>query len=395
MAPNDTASRAGGRPTIRRALEGCLGIHFTEGNRVERLRNGVQIFPAMLDAIRGAERTIDMLTFIYWTGGIAHEMAGALSDRARAGVRVRLVLDFVGARLMDRDLVASMEDAGVHVHWFRPLESIGDLTDIAERTHRKVLIVDEEIAFTGGVGIAEEWEGDARGPDEWRESHFRLTGPAVDGLRAAFLSDWAESGRFLLDHHDRFPDPIDHDDGTPALVVRGASETGWSDIGVLKRVLCELAEERIRITTAYFSPNEHMTQWLCDAAERGVHVQVLVPGSQTDKRLPQVDGEAAYADLLACGVELFRYEKTMLHAKVLTVDGRIADVGSANFNDRSVRWDEECDIVVIDPDLVDCLDADFDTDLQDAVRVTEEEWAQRGLLQRAQETVASALDRFV
>jgi cardiolipin synthase len=383
------------RPTLRRALEGCLGLHFTEGNEITRLRNGDEIFPAMLDAIRGAERTVDMLTFIYWQGDIAEQVAEALADRARAGARVRLVLDFFGARLLEDDLVEMMEDAGVHVHWFRPIEKTADIADAGERTHRKVLVVDERVAFVGGVGIAAEWEGDAREPGEWRDDHFRITGPAVDGLRSAFLDDWAESGKALLDEHDAFPEPEAHTDGVPALVVRGASEAGWSDIGLLKRVLCELAEREIVITTAYFSPNEHMTRWLCEAADRGVRVRVLMPGEHTDKRLPQLDGEQVYEQLLECGVEIHRYERTMLHAKVMTVDGHVADVGSANFNDRSVRWDEECDVVVISEDLVAQLNADFEEDLQASVEVTLEEWRERGPLQKAQEKVAGAVDRFV
>ena len=383
------------RPTLRRALEGCLGVHATEGNVIERLRNGVQIFPSMLEAIRGAGNTVDMLTFIYWKGGIAEEIAEALADRARAGCRVRLVLDFFGARLLENELVEMMEEAGVHVHWFRPIEKTSDLADAGERTHRKLLIVDERVAFVGGVGIAEEWEGDARGPGEWRDNHFRITGPAVDGLRSAFLDDWAESGEELLDAFDRFPDPESHADGVAALAVRGASEAGWSAIGLLKRVLCQLAQEEIRITTAYFSPNEHMVSWLCQAAERGVTVKVLMPGQHTDKRLPQLDGENAYEPLLACGVEIYRYEKTMLHAKVMTIDGHVADVGSANFNDRSVRWDEELDVVVFDEGLVQCLNDDWDEDVTHATRVTLEEWRERGMVQRAQERVVETIDRFV
>lgn len=383
------------RPSMRRALEGCLGVHATEGNVVERLRNGVQIFPSMLEAIRGAERTVDMLTFIYWRGDIAVEMAQALSERAQAGCRVRLVLDYFGARLLDRELVEEMEEAGVHVHWFRPIEKTSDIADIGERTHRKLLIVDERVAFVGGVGIAEEWEGDARGPGEWRDDHFRLTGPVVDGLRSAFLDDWAESGQELLDEFDVFPDPESHPEGVPALVVRGASEAGWSDIGLLKRVLCELATQEIRITTAYFSPNADMTRWLCDAAKRGVSVKVLTPGEHTDKRLPQLDGEQSYEELLECGVEIHRYERTMLHAKVMTVDGHVADVGSANFNDRSVRWDEELDVVVFDEGLVQCLNDDWDDDVRHATRITLDEWRDRGMLQKAKEKVVETIDRFV
>ena len=380
---------------IRRAVEGCLGIHATEQNTVTRLRNGDEIFPAMLEAIHAAEHTVDMLTFIYWTGDVAVRIAEALADRARAGVRVRVVLDAFGARLLEDDLVKQMEEAGVHVHWFRPVNGISDIADAGQRTHRKVLIVDEEIAFTGGVGIAEEWEGDARDETEWRDDHFRVTGPVVDGLRSAFLDDWAESGRELLDEKDRFPTPWQDVEGVPALVVRGASESGWSDIGLLKRVLCALASERIRIATAYFSPNEDMTKWLTDATERGVQVQVMMPGQHSDKRLPQVDGEAMYERLLAAGVEIYRYERTMLHAKVMTIDGMVADVGSANFNDRSVRWDEECDVVVFDEDLVAQLDTDWDDDVQHATRVTMDNWQDRGPLQRVQERLAGMIDGYV
>jgi cardiolipin synthase A/B len=381
----------------RRVLEGLLGIPATEGNRVERLRNGDAIFPAMLAAIDGAEHTVDFATFIYWQGEVAERFGAALCQRAQAGVRVRVILDSLGTRHMDETLLERMEEAGVHVHQFRPTAEgdVDDLKRIGHRTHRKVLVVDEAIAFTGGVGIAAEWEGDARDETEWRDSHFSVTGPAVDGLRAAFVDDWLEAEQWpITDERDRFP--AQPQEGSQTVqVVRGEAEHGWSDIAMLKHALLGLAEEQVNITTAYFSPDPRLADALCETARRGVQVTVLMPGDHTDKRLPQVVGEMAYDDLLDAGVRIFRYERSMLHAKVLTVDGVISNVGSANVNSRSLRHDEECDLVVFDPELTDLLDRDFASDLLVSRLVDTAEWADRGVVQRVQEKVVDAIDGFV
>jgi cardiolipin synthase A/B len=381
----------------RRTLEGLLGIPATEGNRVERLRNGDEIFPAMLSAITDARRTVDFTTFVYWQGDVARRFARAMCDRAAAGVRVRVILDALGTRHMDEQLLAQMSDAGVHLHQYRPPQNgeFDDLKRVGHRTHRKVLVVDEEVAFTGGVGIAEEWEGDARDETEWRDSHFRITGPAVDGLRAAFVDDWLEADDFpLVDETDTFPEQPQGGPHT-VQVVRGEAEHGYSDIAMLKHALLSLAQERVRITTAYFSPDEQLTARLAATARRGVEVDVLMPGDHTDKRLPQVVGELAYDDLLDAGVRIWRYERSMLHAKVLTVDGVIANVGSANVNSRSLRHDEEIDLVVFDAELTRQLDADFEADRLLARRVDRDEWADRGLGQRVQEKVVDVIDDLV
>lgn len=380
----------------RRVLEGLLGIPATEGNRVERLRNGDEIFPAMLAAIDGAQRTIDFTTFVYWTGDIARRVSAALCAKAREGVRVRVVLDAFGARDMDGGLLEAMVDAGIQHLWFRPAKhALTDPSDIGHRTHRKVLVVDEEVAFTGGVGIAAEWEGDARDPSQWRDSHFRVRGPAVDGLRAAFVDDWIEADDVrLLDDHDRFPDQAAVGDQV-AQVVRGEAEHGRSDIALLKHALLSIAEDRVRLTSAYFSPEPAFAARLCETARRGVRVEVLMPGEHTDKRLPQVVGEVAYEQLLDAGVRIHRYERTMLHAKVLTVDGVLSNVGSANANSRSFRHDAEIDLVVFDPALTATLDADFDDDLRSAVAVEHGEWERRGPLQRLQEGAAGVIEGMV
>ena len=377
----------------RRILEGVLGVPATEGNRIDVLRNGDEIFPAMLDAIAGAEHTIDFLTFVYWEGDIGTTFARALAERARAGVRVRVLLDAYGARTMNRELIDMMDDHGVVVHWFRPLHRFrpGQLN---HRTHRKVLIVDEATGFTGGVGIADEWQGDARNEHEWRDTHFRFRGPIVDGLRAAFLDNWAETEPVLYEEGiDRFPEQPQAGH-TVTQCIRGASETGWSDVATLARTLLQLAEHHVRITTAYFIPDDELAARLCDASDRGVDVDILIPGPYADKRVVQVAAESSYTRLLEHGVSIWNYQPTMLHAKLMTVDGHVANIGSANLNRRSNLLDEEISVVALDPDLVALLDDQFEEDLDRSVRIRPGRWRGRSLTQRTVEQFVLPVRRF-
>jgi cardiolipin synthase len=374
----------------RRALEGLLGIPATEGNQVDVLRNGDEIFPAMLESIRAAESTIDLTSYVYWTGNIAVEVARALSERARAGVRTRVLLDAVGAAQMDRDLVEVMQEAGCMVEWFRDPKRLR-VWEVNNRTHRKVLICDEDVAFIGGVGIAEEWEGDARDPSEWRDTHFRVRGPAVDGLRASFVSNWAETGHAVFDDRDRFPEQPQCGDSV-AQVVNCPSQVGWSELNTAYHALIRLAERSLRLTNAYFVPDDDLREQLCLAASRGVDVDVLVPGDHIDKRVVQAAGEADYTELLEAGVRIWRYQRTMLHAKILTVDGMVATVGSANLDPRSLRQNEEANLVVFDPEVVGLLDRHFADDLADAGPVDLDRWKDRGAMQRVREAMASMID---
>ena len=378
--------------SYRRALEGLLGVPATEGNQIDVLRNGDEIFPAMLDAIAGATCTIDFLTFIYWQASIGEEFAEALADRAQSGVRVRVLLDALGAHQMDRSLVDRMSDAGALVEWFRPVANVR-FWDTNHRTHRKVLICDEEVAFTGGVGIADEWRGDAGSPSEWRDTHFRVLGPAVDGLRAAFVDNWAEMSGSIMDPGvDRFPDQPQT--GTSAVqVVQGSAEVGWSELTTVVRAFLLLARRQVRVTTAYFVPDEDTCQLLADTARRGVEVQLLVPGPHADKRFVQVAGESEYEALLDAGVEVWAYQPTMLHAKVMTVDGLVANIGSANFNSRSLRKDEEVNLIVFDPAVVEVLDAHFEDDRAQAKPLDPSQWERRGVGQRVKEAATSVVQR--
>ncbi|MFF9045999.1 phosphatidylserine/phosphatidylglycerophosphate/cardiolipin synthase family protein [Streptomyces parvulus] len=378
---------------IRRRLERLIGIAATEGNALLPLRNGDEIFPAMLDAIRSAEHTVDMMTFVYWKGDIAREFAHALADRARAGVRVRLLLDGFGSRLIDSDLLAEMDRVGVQVAWFRKPAHLSPLKQ-NHRCHRKVLVVDEQVAFTGGVGIAEEWCGDARNPGEWRDTHVQVRGPAVDGIAAAFAQNWAECHDELFDDRDRFAEHSPHGDAV-VQVVRGSASFGWQDMQTLIRVMIESAEERFRLTTAYFSPDAYFIELLCAAARRGVEVEIMLPGPHTDKRVCQLAGQHYYDDLLACGVKIYEYQPTMMHAKVITVDRTASLVGSTNFNRRSLDHDEEVMLAVLDAGFTATLDEHFEADKKAAEPIRKRAWKRRSVLQRARETAVQPIRRFL
>ncbi len=378
---------------LRRRLERLIGIAATEGNALLPLRNGDQIFGAMLKAIRAAEHTVDMMTFVYWRGDIAREFAEALAERARAGVRVRLMLDGFGSRLIEKDQLAMMDGAGVTVAWFRKPLYLSPLKQ-NHRCHRKVLITDETTAFTGGVGIAEEWCGDARNEHEWRDTHVQVRGPAVDGLAAAFAQNWAECQGELFDERDRFVPGDQHGDAV-VQVVRGSSSFGWQDMQTLMRVVLESAEERIRLTTAYFAPDDYFTGLLCAAARRGVEVEILLPGPHTDKRVCQLAGQRHYEELTACGVKIHQYQPTMMHTKTVTVDRVASLIGSTNFNRRSLEQDEEVMLAVLDCDFTDALDADFDEDREKSVRIERGRWKRRDVLQRVREAAVVPIRRFL
>ena len=378
---------------LRRRFEGLLGIPATEGNQVTLLRNGDQIFPAMLESIRGAEKTIDFLTFVYWRGSIAEDFAEALAERAEAGVRVRVLLDAFGALRMDRKLVEDMKRRGVQAHWFRkPLVSTPFQQN--HRTHRKVLVVDDRVAFTGGVGIAEEWMGDARDETEWRDTHVRVEGSVLDGIGAAFAQNWAETGRPLYEPGDEFPDHGRPGDVT-ALVARGSATVGWNDMATVFRLAIENSRERLRITTAYFMPDSFFEQLLLDAAARGVEVEVLVPGPHIDKLVSRLGAESTFERLTDGGVQVYRFMPTMLHAKVLTSDALMSIVGSANLNRRSMQHDEEVVLVIFDQNVTASLDADFDKDLERAERISPRRWRERPVRQRAGEAATAVLRHWM
>ncbi|MHA6765433.1 phospholipase D-like domain-containing protein [Streptacidiphilus sp. PAMC 29251] len=388
--PAEAAAR---KQRIRRRLERLIGVAATEGNEHVVLRNGDEIFPAMLARVRAAEHTIDMMTFVYWRGEIAREFAAALAERARVGVRVRLLLDGFGASRIEQHLLDDMDAAGVQVAWFRKPLLLSPFKQ-NHRCHRKALIVDETTAFTGGVGIAEEWSGDAQDPEHWRDTHVQVHGPAVDGIAAAFAQNWAECHEVLFDDRDRF---IEHKPRGEAVVqvVRGSASIGWQDMQTLIRVMLTTAEHRFRLATAYFAPDDYFIDLLCRTARRGVRVEILLPGTHTDQRACQLAGQHHYTALLAAGVDIRQYQPTMMHAKIITVDRVASLIGSTNFNRRSLDHDEEIMLAVLDETFTATLDQHYDQDLQCSEAVDPTRWNHRPIAQRLREAAVLPLRRFL
>ena len=347
----------------------------------------------MLKAINRAEQRVEFVTFVYWTGNIAQEFAKTLAKKAEEGVEVFVILDSFGASKMSVDLIKMMQEKGVQIEFFRPLKN-WKFWKIDNRTHRKILICDGEIAFTGGVGIASEWEGDARNKDEWRDTHFLIKGAAVFGLQAAFMENWIEAGRPLKFDHTikKKADPEQH---VAVQVIRTSASVRWSDIVMLYQVLIKMAQKSIRITTAYFNPNSVIIELLIDASSRGVDIQIMVPGRITDQEIAKIAGERSFDILLDAGIELFYYQKMMLHAKIITIDGILSCIGSANFNHRSMLKDDEINVVILDEQVTEELDNHFMEDLTVCDKVEEGRWKKRNLMRRASEKITHLFNQQI
>lgn len=377
----------------KRVLEQSLGIPFTSGNKVEILRNGDEIFPAMLESINQAEKRVEFLTFVYWSGDIAVKFATALSNKAKEGVDVSVILDSFGCATISGELIELMQNNGVQIEWFRPIPRM-KIWKSNNRTHRKVLICDGKVAFTGGVGIAEEWEGDARNENEWRDTHFRIQGPAVFGLQAAFMENWIETGRPLKFESDI--EPAAHSDHkTEIQVIRTAASVRWSDIVMLYQTLITMAKKNITICTAYFNPDSVIIGLLKDAAARGVDVQIMVPGKTTDYEIARIAANESFESLLEEKIDIWYYQKTMLHCKVITIDNILSCVGSANFNHRSMLKDDEVNVVMIDKEISAELNRHFEEDLKHCERVDRERWKERGLLKRSLEKLTKVVNKEI
>ncbi len=368
------------------AAEALTGAPVSTGNDLELLINGDRIFPAFLETIRGAQRSISLETYVYWRGDIAVEVAEALCQRAQAGVEVNVILDAVGAAKMDRGLVERMRDAGVAVALFRPPKAYA-IRQLNKRTHRKLLVADGTVGMIGGVGIAEEWTGNAQDPDHWRDTHVRVRGPVVRGLQGAFAENWLEATGDVLVGDAYLPALEPVDDGGPMQLVRSSAGVGDTDVEALYFLAIACARETLDLTAAYFAPRPAFVDALCEAAgERGVRVRVLVPGTHIDKQVIRTAGRHAYDRLLSCGAEVFEYRPTMLHAKTLCIDGAWATVGSVNFDNRSFQQNDEATLCVQSRTVAGQLTEAFEADLAVSEAFDRERWRRRPRRQRLAES---------
>jgi cardiolipin synthase len=376
-------------PQFARAMGDLLGPALLEGNRVEVLSNGDEIFPAMLKAIRGAEKTITFETYIYWSGSIGREFADTLAERARAGVKIHVLLDWIGSLKMDPSLIEEMKQAGVQVmkyhkpRWYT-------LHRLNNRTHRKLLIVDGREGFTGGVGIADEWRGHAQDPDHWRDSHYHLQGPAVAQMQAAFMENWIKVSGEVLHGPDYFPplEPL----GEARAQVFSSSPTGGSESMRLMYLLAITAAGRsIHLSTPYFVPDALSRKALIDAVRRGVKVQIITIGPVTDTELVRHASRARWGELLEAGVEIYEFQPTLYHVKAMIVDGLWISVGSTNFDPRSFNLNDEANLSYFDADVAQHLEEIFRQDLARSRQVTLQEWKDRPFSEKFWDRAASLL----
>ena len=364
-------------PQYRREMSVLLGPAIVPGNRVQDLQNGDEIFPAMLKAIRGAQKTITFETYIYWSGKIGQQMAEALAERARAGVKVHVLLDWVGSIKMDESLIQTMKDAGAQVERYRPLHWY-NIARMNNRTHRKLLVVDGRIAFTGGVGVAEQWTGHAQDPDHWRDMHFVLEGPAVAQFQSAFNDNWIKVTGEVLNGVDYFP-PLSRSGDMDAHLFIASPAGGSESMHLMYLMGIAAAEHSIDLQASYFVPDELIHKALLAARERKVRVRILVPGEHIDSDTVRLASKAEWGPLLQAGVEIYEYTPTMMHNKLLIIDHEMVSVGSTNFDVRSFRLNDEASLNIYDRAFADKMTAIFNEDLKHTKRYTYETWQQRPL----------------
>ncbi len=367
-------------PQFRREMGVLLGPGIVPGNVVTDLENGVEIFPAMLSAIRGAQKTITLETYIYWSGNVGQHFADALSERARNGVKVKVMVDWAGSIKMEDSLLQSMKDAGVEIHQYRPLKWF-NLGRLNNRTHRKLLVVDGRIGFTGGVGIADIWEGEAQDPDHWRDLHFRVEGPVVAQFQSAFNDNWIKTTGVVLNGEDYFP-PLQPAGPMDAHMFVASPAGGSESMHLMYLLSIAAAERSIDLQAAYFVPDDLIIKALLAARHRGVRVRVVLPGKHIDSETVRLASKAHWGELLLGGVEIHEYQPTMMHNKLLIVDGLMVSVGSTNFDVRSFRLNDEASLNVYDADFAARMTEVFEADLKPTVQYTYRMWKERPLKEK-------------
>jgi cardiolipin synthase A/B len=371
-----------GEPRQAAYIAALVGADVTRGNDYDVLTNGDAIFPAMLDAIRGARRRISFETYIYESGSVASQFTAALEDAARRGVRVNIVVDSVGGSGMQEADIARLETAGCRLAQFNS-PTWYSLEEVNYRTHRKILVVDGEVGFSGGVGVADHWLGDAQDKEHWRDTQVRMRGPVVRLLEAGFYENFIETAGEVTPELDDVP-PERHAGGA-SIVVRSSPTGGSNDLKRLYLLAIASARRTIDVTSPYFVTDESSEWALRDAVARGVKIRILVEGDITDAMPVKYASRQAYDRLIAAGIEIYEYQPTMMHTKTLVVDGIWSMFGSANFDNRSLELNDELNVAVSSPDLAKPFLVDFEKDLRSAARLDLQQWRQRSRLEKSRE----------
>jgi cardiolipin synthase len=374
---------------FQQTMHALTGSPLLQGNSVEILRNGVQIFPSMLAAIRAAQKTINLEFYIYWDGEIARQFAEALAERARAGVAVKIILDAVGSSQMSQLLIDFMHRNGIDLEWYHPLRWY-TISRFNHRTHRKLMVVDGTVGFSGGVGIADVWLGDADSKDHWRETVVRVEGPVVMQMQFAFMDNWVKSRGELLTGLDYFPQVAPLGNHCTQVIKSSPSE-GSSAVKLLYIVSIVSATKSIYISNAYFVPDRDTLRALEGAVRRGVDVRVIVPGEITDVPIVREASRMHYDLMLRRGIRIFEFQPTMMHAKTMVVDGIWSTVGSSNFDERSFRLNDEVNVNIYSEEIAQQMEAMFFQDLARSEEITLRKWFRRPRWSRIKEALADVL----
>ena len=350
------------------------------GNKIDVLLNGEQTFPAMLKAIRGARKSITYAQYLYQDGAIAYELAEAFAERCRAGLTVKLLLDSHGGGKIPKDIPQLLTDAGCQLEWFRRVRLFQfitpwELLNYNYRNHRRILVIDGILGFTGGHGVAEEWTGDGRTDGKWRDTDVQVEGPIVQQLQAAFVESWRDTTGHVLGGDLYFPalKPVGK---VNAQVVKSSPLGGTYESYMLLLLSITSARKSIHLSNPYFLPDERMQEALLDAVKRGVSVIVLTPG-KIDHKLVYWASRRGFEPLLLGGIQIYEYQVALMHAKTMVVDGVWAHVGTTNLDNRSFALNEEINLIAYDRAVAGELEKAFADDLKHSKRLTYEAWKAR------------------
>lgn len=376
-----------GDPEFLDTLAGAAGVPFVGGNSLVLLNNGDQFYPAMLEGIAQAKRSITIEAYIYWAGEIGLTFAKALAEAQQRGVRVKILLDAVGSQSVGTEILQILEKGGCHLAWYNPVRW-NHLRRINNRTHRKSLIIDGHIGFTGGAGIADHWTGDAQDNKHWRDLQIRIEGPSVRPLQTGFAQNWLETTGELVTGPYFYP-PSAPSGMLSLQTIMSSPETGSSTVRVMYCLAISAARTAIDIANPYFVPDHVSIDLFRDAVKRGVRVRVLVAGISNDNYIARYNSVRLYGALLSAGVELYEYNRTMMHHKIMMVDGLWSTVGTSNFDSRSFAHNEESNVSLIDERVTRDLLESYERDIAVSQRVTLESWGQRGITHRVIEALAS------
>lgn len=371
-----------GEPSFFPTLE-AYTTPIIGGNTLEVLLNGDEIFPAMLKAIRGAQKTITYAQYYYEDGPVAGEIANALAERCRAGVGANILLDAFGTLSMPAEYVTLMQDAGCHVVYFRPLGPLG-IFRANKRNHRRILVIDGRIGFTGGSGVSWKWMGNGRVDDHWRDTDVRVEGPVVEYLQGAFAENWLEATGMVLGGEAYFPRPLEPVGNVYAQVVRSSPAGGSFAMYTTYLLAMSAARRSILITNPYFVPDDRMAGVLLAAVRRGVRVVVLVPG-KIDHNLVRQASRGKFGRMLRAGIEIYEYRAALLHAKTMVIDSVWSTVGSTNLDNRSFALSDELNLVAYSRTVARRMEQVFEQDLAQAHKLEYRRWSRRGILDRVLE----------